>query len=230
MVRGVFVTGTGTGVGKTFVACGLARALAMRGHDVGVLKPVATSSRSDIRQLLASSQIHSNKKQTVARLEDVNPIFFREPLAPWVAAQRKTAALSITKIKSAFQKIAEQHEFVIVEGIGGVMVPLTRNYFVLDLIKDLALPALVTADAGLGTINHTLLTVNALHQRKIKIIGIVLNGWQGKSIAEHTNPNAIQELTGIKTTVLPWKPKTRHNVNKIAGVLRKTGVLEWLYE
>ena len=105
---------------------------------------------------------------------------------------------------------------MIVEGIGGVMVPIKKDYFVLDLIKEMKLPVLLVARAGLGTINHTLSSVKLLKQQKIKIAGIILNGAKTKGIAEITNPKVIKELTGIPVKILK-----HHNKNLIYNLSKE---------
>jgi dethiobiotin synthetase len=89
------------------------------------------------------------------------------------------------------------HQIILVEGIGGVLVPITKNYFVVDLIKDFNLPTIIVARAGLGTINHTLLTVEALKKQKVKILGIIMNGFRGKDLSEKSNAQVIESLSKI---------------------------------
>ena len=103
----------------------------------------------------------------------------------------------LKQIKAAYFELCSRHQIVLVEGVGGVFVPITKNYFVADLIKDLQLPTLIVARAGLGTINHTLLTIEALNNRKIPIMGIVMNGFRGSDLSEKTNAKVICELSHV---------------------------------
>lgn len=127
----------------------------------------------------------------------INPIRLKHSLAPYPAARLEKKKLDLKKIFKAYEKLSDLHDMVLVEGIGGVLVPITRDYFVATLIKDLGLPAIVVARAGLGTINHTFLTIEALRQRKIGILGVILNGFKGKDFSEKTNAEIIEQLSGI---------------------------------
>lgn len=191
MNKGVFVTGTDTGVGKTLVACGIARWLKRQDVPVGVMKPVATGDRSDAERLLDASK-------STEPLEAVNPQFFRHPLAPSVAASLERHSVNFDAIYRAFWHLHKVHEVMVVEGVGGVKVPLAESTYVHDLINALRLPALVVARAGLGTLNHTLLTLEALEHARIPVIGVLLTGGDGKSLAEQTNPEELQDHTSVQ--------------------------------
>ena len=175
-MKGIFITGTDTNVGKTFVAAGIASALKERGINVGVMKPIHTGCKKRKGILIPEDSIRLAKSAGVTDpLELITPYTFIEPAAPSVAAMEEKILINIDRILNAFKTLSEQHEYMIVEGIGGVLVPITRNFFVADLIKRLQMPALIVARPGLGTINHTMLTINCLKNRKIPIKGIVIN-------------------------------------------------------
>jgi dethiobiotin synthetase len=198
---GFFITGTDTGVGKTYATEWLARLFADEGLEVGVMKPISSGPQKENDALYLKRKL---------KLKDpihlINPIHLSFPLAPYPAARLQKRKLSMAPVFSAFRKLSKRHDCLLVEGIGGVLVPITRNYLVADLIKDLGFPAIVVARAGLGTINHTLLTVEALRKRKIKISGIILNGSKRKELSEKTNAEIIEELTGIPIMVkLKWQ-------------------------
>lgn len=188
MNRGIFVTGTDTAVGKTVVACGIARLLRDHKMSVGVMKPISTGDQNDAQSLIAASGVKDE-------LQLVNPLYFEAPLAPYIAAQAEGREVEMEHIYKAFWALSKKHDVMVVEGVGGVKVPLGESTYVLDLIEALRLPALVIARAGLGTINHTLLTVEALMNKKIPVVGVLLNGGNGKSLAEITNPEALQNQT-----------------------------------
>lgn len=189
MYKGIFVTGTDTGVGKTIVTAGVALSLKNKGIDVGIMKPVSTGGipNEDIRFLMDFLGLKEN-------IELVNPVALKESLAPYVAAKIERKKINLNKIFTSYEKLKKLHDFIIVEGIGGVFVPILKNYFVADLIKDFKLPVIIVSRAGLGTINHTLMTINTLEQKKAKILGIVLNMFSGKDISEKTNPEMIEKL------------------------------------
>jgi len=201
MNKGVFITGTDTGIGKTVVACGVAQLVRQWKKTVGVMKPFATGSQEDAKRLIAASG-------TKLPLSLVNPQFFKEPLAPSVAAALEERSVDMEAVYKAFWEIAKGHEVLVVEGVGGVKVPLADSTYVIDLIAALRLPALVVARAGLGTLNHTLLTLDALERAKIPVLGIVLNGDTGKTTAEQTNAEALVEHTTVPVlAVLPEAPR-----------------------
>ncbi len=207
MKNGVFVTGTDTGIGKTLVAAGLARLSVNRGVKVGVFKPVASGgSISEDGKLL----------QKAAKLPDsacagIVPVHYQQPLAPWVAGW-KEGKLDLAKVEKAFRKAKSSCDFLVVEGVGGIQVPIARDFFVADWIKKWKLPALVVARAGLGTINHTLLTVETLRRRRIEVVGVFVNGYKGKELSESTNVKALRKL--LKVPVYgPLKFEARYRTN-----------------
>ena len=198
--NGIFITGTGTGVGKTYVGAGIAAALRSMGIDAGVMKPVETGCRTRNGILVPRDAIALARAAGVSDpLDQVNPLRFREPLAPAVAAERAGTPIRMGKIVAAFRTLRRKHDFLIVEGAGGIMVPLTYRSSFLDLAASLGLPVIVVALPGLGTINHTLLTVAALRSREIEIAGIVINyGTSQKAgLAERTSPTVIERISGI---------------------------------
>ena len=178
--RGVFVTGTDTGVGKTVVACALAMSLRRAGAQVGVMKPIATGARR--RHDRGGSAWVSDDAYVLAKAADahdpwalVSPICFREPMAPWTAAQRAHQTIRFAPVMKAFQQLSVRHDVVVVEGIGGVMVPLNARQTVRDLIQQLGLPTILVCRPGLGTLNHTALSLQALRQARIRCLGVVVN-------------------------------------------------------
>jgi dethiobiotin synthetase len=169
---GLFVTGTDTGVGKTLVACALARALRARGIDLGVLKPAETgvgpAGPLDAQALRAAA----GAKEPI---EEVCPEAFTLPAAPAVAAQAEGRKVDLGRIRDAAARLRARHQFLLVEGAGGALVPLAAGVSMLDLARELELPALVVARGALGTINHTLLTLEALAGRGIPLAGVVVS-------------------------------------------------------
>ncbi len=191
MNKGLFVTGTDTAVGKTIVTCGIARLLKSQSVNVGVMKPVCTGDQNDVEQLIKAAKVNDE-------LDYVNPQFFSAPLAPSVAAQAEGKVVNMERIYKAFWALSKKHDVLLVEGAGGVKVPLGESTYILDLIEAMRLSVLLVARAGLGTINHTLLTLDALASKKIPVVGVLLNGGDGESLAEQTNPDALQEHTTVQ--------------------------------
>lgn len=211
MLKGVFITGTDTGVGKTYVAAGIAVALKQRGVNAGVMKPAETGCRMRAGRMVPRDALRLMK---AARARDplflVNPYRFRKPLAPSIAAELEGKKIDPKKIINAYHALSKRHDFMIVEGAGGIMVPLTQSYLYLNLACDLGLPVIVVARPGLGTINHTLLTLSALKERGIMISGIVINYAQNRKAgtAEKTGPAVIEKISGVKIAgIIPYGSK-----------------------
>lgn len=188
--NGIFITGTDTDVGKTFIACGLAACMKDDGIDVGVMKPVATGNRSDIDMLIKASKVDDS-------IDDINPIFLQIPASPLAATKILNKEIDITKIKESFERLMNKHEYMIVEGIGGIMVPITQSYLVIDMIRDLDLPVIIVCRGELGTINHTLLTVHICRTNSIKISGIIANKVNIINNIENSAIYIIRELTNL---------------------------------
>jgi dethiobiotin synthetase len=196
---GIFVTGTDTGVGKTVVAAGLALVLRERGLRVGVMKPVATGCSGDGKRLVSGDAVFLLEAAENEYPPLVNPLRFRSPLSPNVASIIEKKEIPLERILKAYRELQHHYDFLIVEGIGGLLVPITKEYYVANLIHEFALPILIVARGGLGAINHTLLTVDAAVIRGLEVRGIIFNRMPrvNFSIAEITNPKVIHDLTGI---------------------------------
>lgn len=207
MPRGLFVSGTGTDVGKTVVAGAILAALHARGERVVAFKPVVsgTEAGSDPdwpadHELLATA--------TGDDPANVSPAVFAAPLSPHLAAELAGAPLDPALLRGAFDARAAEAETVVVEGVGGLLVPLTRDYLVRDLAVDLALPLVVAAGPGLGTINHTLLTLQAARAAGLTVAGVVLTPWPDAPTAMHDDNRAtIARLGEVDVAILPPLPR-----------------------
>lgn len=197
--RGVMITGTDTGVGKTLVAGALAGALRGRGIGVGVMKPITTGAprvggvlvSEDARFLQAAAG-------TADADELVCPFRFTAPAAPATAAEAEGKEIPILEILERFEELCTRHELVLVEGAGGLAVPIQGKYLFADLTLDLELPLLVVARAGLGTINHTLLTLHYAKSHGLEVLGVVINGYPDTpDLAERTAPDVIERVSGV---------------------------------
>ncbi len=199
--KGIFITGTDTGVGKTYVAAGIASALEQSGIDVGVMKPAETGCAVRKGRMIPQDALRLSEAAGVRdSLALVNPYRFRKPLAPAVAAGIERKIIDPGKIVSAYRTLARRHDFMIVEGAGGIMVPLQGTYTYLDLAGALGLPVVVVARPSLGTINHTALTLAAIAHRGIPVAGIVINYAQDikTGLVEKTSPPVIESLCGTR--------------------------------
>lgn len=212
-MNSVFITGTDTGVGKTFVATGIAAALKERGIHAGVMKPIHTGCKTRRGVLIPEDSIQLAKSACVNDPVDlITPYPFKKPVAPYVAAIETHAQIDINRIIKSFKTLSKRHEYMIIEGIGGVLVPITQGFYVADLIKRLKIPALIVIRPNLGTINHTMLTIHCLRERKIPIKGIVINdSLKGKkTLAEKTLPETIERLSGVPVLgMIPYMPGDR---------------------
>lgn len=219
MTRGIFITGTDTGVGKTYIAERIVVGLRQQGVDVGVMKPAETGCRlRDGRLLPADALRLMSAAECKDSLELVNPYRFRQPLAPAVAAGLTRRKIDPKKIVSAFRTLAARHDFMVVEGAGGILVPLSIKYAYGDLASAIKLPVIIVARPGLGTINHTLLTVSALQLRRIAIAGIIINhaGERQAGLVERTSPSVIAEISKMKIL-----GTVRHGEEKLEGIVEQ---------
>ena len=197
-MRGLFVTGTDTGVGKTYVACLIIRALRAQGRKVRVSKPVATGAERLGGEWLSDDTRRLGDAAGSEDYHSITPWVFPEPLAPSVAARRHGVTLSVEHIAAAIREQAEQDVDIVVEGIGGLLCPLNESETVADLIAALALPALVVTRYALGTLNHTLLTLEVAASRRLAIAGIIVNETAPLTgLAERTNAEELRRLLSV---------------------------------
>ena len=210
MKRGFFITGTDTGVGKTVVAAALAIVLRESGRDVGVFKPVATGCVRRREGLVSEdAEFLAKAAEAPETLEEISPIRFEAPLAPTVAAARAGVETDLDPMWEAWRRLRDAHEILLVEGIGGILCPVTPAMSVADLAKEFRLPLLVVARSTLGTINHTALAIEAARARGLAVAGVVINRYNQESpdLAEMTSPDEIQRVTGVQ--VLGLVPEDR---------------------
>ena len=197
---GIFITGTDTEIGKTVVAGGLAAALKAAGVNVGVMKPIASGGIEHKGSLVSEDAIFlKHAAQVDDALDLINPICLRHPLAPSVAAEIEGVSINLRQIDGAFAELCQRHEFIVVEGVGGIAVPICEEMLVADMAQHFQLPLLIVARPNLGTINHTVLTVEFARFHSLELRGIVLNASQeeSKGLAEETNPKELERLTHL---------------------------------
>lgn len=197
MKRGIFITGTDTDVGKTWIASGIAAALHKRGIDVGVYKPFMSGYKREDSQ--SDAAILKAMSGDGNALDQINPYAFEEPLAPYVVASRQGLDIRQADVTTHFKTIQPTHDFFIVEGAGGLMAPLGQDFHVGDLAADFGLPVVMIAKCGLGTVNHTLLTIEKLRQLGLEITGIIMNGFHDDvtDVPEQTNRALLEAFTDV---------------------------------
>jgi len=197
-VGGIFITGTDTGVGKTVATAALGLALRARGVDVGVMKPIETGAP------LVNGRRVGEDAETLRRLiapndsiEDVNPYALTLPAAPSAAAKAEGVLIDLGVIREAHARLDARHEIVLIEGAGGLLVPIDAKTMMADLALSLGAPLVVVARMRLGTINHTLLTLREAERRGLPVLGVVLNAWdptgEPLSDADARNLDALKE-------------------------------------
>jgi dethiobiotin synthetase len=200
-LRGVFVTGTGTEVGKTVVAAVIAHTLAASGATVGVFKPAVTglddggeSDHALLRRAAESAQSD----------DEIAPYRFGPPASPHLAARLAEVRIEPSRLLDVARAAAAKADAIVAEGVGGLLVPLAPDYLVRDLAVDLGLPLTVAASPGLGTINHTLLTLEAAKAAGLEVTAVVLTPWPGEpSPIEESNRETIAALGEVRVETLP---------------------------
>lgn len=216
MMNGIFVTGTDTDVGKTIISSGLAAVLNEKKIDVGVFKPLLSGiSREDPA---SDTSLLKKLSKTTLSYEEITPFAFKEPLAPYVSGKLEGKNVTSEELLNHWEKIRRKHEFFIVEGAGGISVPLGKQFLVSDLIKAMQLPLVIVARPNLGTVNHVFLTVQYAKSLGLPVAGVVINGISDHpDLAEKTNPELIEELCGVPILGITPKLKevTIENIKKI---------------
>jgi dethiobiotin synthetase len=192
--RGVFVTGTDTGVGKTLVACALVRALRARGIDAGAMKPIETGVGPDGPADAIALRLAAGERDP---LTDVCPQPFALAAAPAAAARAERRAVDLAAIDAAYERLRARRELLVVEGAGGLLVPITAKFAMADLAQRMGLPLLVVARAALGTINHTRLTLESARARGLAVVGVVISHSDGMlSAADAVNLDELRSELG----------------------------------
>ena len=211
-MAGVFITGTDTGVGKTFVARGIASALRDRGRRVGVMKPIETGCGGGTTWRPADALALRAAAGSTLPLDRVCPYRLDAPLAPDVAARLENVRIDPVAIVAAFRAIAQEHDVTLVEGAGGLLVPIRERYTMADLAGDLGLPLLVVVDSKLGAINHTLLTIEAAAARGLAVRGYVLNHASAADEAAATNASVLERCTATPCLgTIRWAPSAERD-------------------
>ena len=219
--KGLFIIGTDTGVGKTVIAGGMARVLKESGYNVGVMKPMESGlgnkkeTETDTHFLMTMAQVSDAR-------DDVNPYRFQGALAPGVAAAREGVEPSFDVIREKFEILSKRHEVMLVEGAGGLIVPLTSCQTHLELIQLFDLPVLIVGRLGLGTINHTMLTVHCLKSLGIEVSGMILKQMTPQiTVADETNPQVIQSMTEVPLWgTFPYL-KNPKNIDELTRVMKE---------
>ncbi len=231
---GVFITGTDTEVGKSVLAGGLAGALRERGINVGIMKPVQSGGIIQAGKLVSPDVLFMLKARGLdddPDLELVNPVCLALAAAPNIAAQNEGFDIDLKQISQAYKQLKELHDFLVVEGAGGITTPITDDYRMFHLIKDLDLPIIIVARPGLGTINHTVLTIEFARRQGISVMGVIINDHPvdvddiQTDIVLRTNPDQIARLGKTKILgIVPHDPAVdldKCQVGNIVGLVEE---------
>lgn len=227
MMKDIFVTGTDTGVGKTIISSSVAAYLSVvKGLDVGVMKPFESGIETTDDRGFDDTWTLKKASGSQDTVNEINPYLFKAPLAPEAAAAQENASIDIDFVTSAYHSLTDRHDVVIVEGAGGLLVPITDGFFYADLIRSWQAPVIVVSRLTLGTINHTLLTCNHLRSIGAKVLGVILNDTDGISdIASQTNPAMLKKYLHVPLLgVFPHTPdlfKNGVDRERLADLLAK---------
>jgi dethiobiotin synthetase len=199
MAGGVFITGTDTAVGKTLIAAGLVAALQDQGIDVGVMKPLESGAPCfgsspiprDALYLKEIADVHDD-------LDLINPYCFQAPLAPGVAAEQEGVEIDLQRIKGMYEELKGRHTFMVVEGAGGLLVPVAKGVLLSELIKLLGLPLIMVARSSLGTINHTLLSLSYCQREGLEVKGLIMSkSTPAADPSEASNAQVIAQFSTV---------------------------------
>ena len=202
MSKKIFITGTGTDIGKTYISALIIKKMREAGYDCGYFKPVISGVREMCEQLVDSD---ANYVVNVANIpiepKRCTSYYWQEAVSPHLAAKRKNQEIDIDKIKYDFLQISKKFDYLLIEGAGGITCPLKiekdEKYLLKDLIWELGLSTIIVADAGLGTINSTLLTIDYAKSNGIEVEGIILNKYESDNFMHWDNLEQIEALTGV---------------------------------
>ena len=221
-MKGYFVTGTDTGVGKTAITAGIVGSLRNLGVNVGVMKPIATGYQqktgyksSDVTILAEATGIKDPE-------DLINPVFLPIPTSPYDASKLLSVPIDMPLILTKFKKLRSLHDVILIEGIGGIMTPITKNFFVADMIKAMAIETIIVTRATLGTLNHTVMTCKMCKDYDIKVKGLIINNFDEKGTpAEKSAPTTLYELTGINIIgIIPFI-KDLNQIDKMVEMVSK---------
>lgn len=238
-MKSLFITGTDTGIGKTVISMGLCAFLSLRkGMDVGVMKPFESGlTKGEQKAGSRDAVLLREASGSTDSLRKINPYTFEAPLAPEVAAELEHRVIDIDSVDRTYRDLLRKHDVLIIEGAGGVMVPIKSNFFYIDLIRRWNVPTIIVSRLGLGTINHTLLTSRYLESQGISIVGVILNDVNNEAdIASQTNPGVLKQYLRVPFLgVFPhvaWVAQNRMNRELLAETFAKnidtTAILQFL--
>lgn len=219
MTKGIFITGTGTDVGKTYISALIVKKLKADGYNCGYYKPVLSGAEIQNEEIIAGDcQQVINCAQIDAKSTDLASYVFKTPVSPHLASKLENISIDIDKIKNDFANIKAKYDYILVEGAGGIICPINidKNTMLTDIIKMLNLDIIIVANAGLGTINSTVLTVEYAKSKNINVKGIILNNFEKNNFMHIDNKKQIEALTNIK--IIAEVEKNATDIDNIANL------------
>jgi dethiobiotin synthetase len=206
------VTGTDTGIGKTYCGCGLIRAARAAGVKCSGMKPFCTGDTSDVDLIAAASG-----NDTPHHL--LNPVWLRPPLAPYAAAMLENRPIDITAVQKAYHELAARYELVLVEGAGGLLVPILRDYNFRNLALDLGLATILIAPNRLGVLNQVLLSAESITRAGLRLALVILNELDTETdLATQTNPSILEDLLDVPLYLSPFRNQDFSAALKLLGL------------
>ncbi|QDI88144.1 dethiobiotin synthase [Candidatus Nitrosopumilus sp. SW] len=196
-MKSIFIAGTDTDVGKTYITAGLAVALRKMDVDVGVMKPFAAGTAQKKGYKSEDVEILARASKTTDPENLVNPQFFPIPASPYTAWKNLKTKPKISTILTSFKKLSKLHDMILVEGMGGIMTPILKDYYITNLIKELKIPTVIVTRSKVGTVNHTIMTVKMCEKYKIPIKGIIINDFDDGYSVKNLKRD-LENLTGVK--------------------------------
>src|SRR5574341_743181 len=197
-MKAYFITGTDTGVGKTAITAGLAGSIRKLGVNVGVMKPIATGIPQKTGFKSLDVALLADASGTKDSEDLINPVFLPIPTSPYDATKLLSLPVDMPLILTKFAKLLSAYDVLLVEGIGGIMTPIAKNFFVADMIKAMGIETIIVTRATLGTLSHTMMTYQMCKDYDIKVKGLVINNFDEKGTAAEINaPVTLHEITGL---------------------------------
>ena len=199
MAKTIFITATGTDIGKTYVSGLIAKHIKDKGLNIGYYK-AALSGSNDIKD--SDAWYVKQQADLLDSYDEMVSYTYKHAYSPHLAARIEGNPPDIKIIKNAYKDISKKHDYMIVEGSGGIICPIrydsNQKIFLEDIIKELNIPSLIIADAGLGTINSTVLTIEYMRSKNLKINGVILNRFEAENEMHNDNKKMIEDMTGVK--------------------------------
>ena len=201
-MKSLFVTGTDTDVGKTCVTAGIVNHLSKMNVDVGVMKPFASGYKASENPISEDVEILMKYSGVTDPVSLINPYYFEIPTSPYDACKQLNLEVDISKVIESYKQLSSKHEIIIVEGIGGLMTPLSKEYFVSDLISDLGLNSIIVTGTKIGSVNHIMLTYEHVQQKHLQLNGFIINqnvtdGYELSNLRHHLHDLTGERIHGV---------------------------------